>query len=56
MRSETEGQDAKLRKALEDRRNRRKKQNGNLAQRKQEKILDDFKNGASSKVNMQLNL
>lgn len=52
MRQETEGQNAKLLKALEDRRNRRKKKNDKAADLKQQKILDDFRNGANSKVNM----
>lgn len=56
MRIETEAQNAKLLKALEMRRNRRKKVNDALVQKKQDKILDDFRNGANSKVNMQLNL
>lgn len=56
MRQETEGQNAKLLNALENRRNRRKKNNDKAANLKQDKILDDFRNGAGSKVNMQLNL
>jgi len=56
MKQETEGQNAKLLKALEERRNRRKKNHDKTSQAKQEKILDDFRNGAGSKVNMQLNL
>lgn len=54
MKRETEGQNAKLLKALEERRNRRKKRNDQLAEKKKDKILSDFNNGAGDKVNMSL--
>jgi hypothetical protein len=50
MKRETENQNAKMLKALEDRRNRRKQRNGALAQKKEDKILNDFKNNAASKI------
>lgn len=56
MRQETEGQNAKLLKALEERRNRRKKANDKTADMKQKKILGDFRGGAGNKVNVQLNM
>lgn len=56
MKSGTESQNAKLLAALERRRNRKKQVNDKMSKKKQDKIMDDFKNGAMNKVNMQLNL
>lgn len=43
-------------KALEARRNRRSKVNDKMSKQKNDKILNNFKNQANGKVNMQLNL
>ena len=56
MKGKTDEENAKLLALLEARRNRRKANNNKNAAKKQEKILNDFKNGAGAKVNMQLNL
>ena len=56
MKAETESQNQQLLSVLEKRRNRRKNIKDKISAKKEQKILNDFKKGANSKVNIQLNI